>query len=412
LRRKPKAEVPVRKPVIQSKITRAAVAAASVGAVTLAIAGPATATPSSFSAGDLVVYETQGTSSASQAVSLVDYGTNGTPSGFAVNLPTADSGPTHALTESGSALNDGELTLSADGYQLIATGYDAGTGVASITSGTNPRTVALVSSTGVVDTTTALTDSTTEAQNFRSATTSVTGGNIYTGSGGGTGITTDGAASTTYLDANKVHEVQVANGQLYESTTKNVDQVGSGLPTGGTPTITALLSGSNLPKNFGPDQYAFVTLGSGSVPDTLYVADGSNGATSGDPNAVEKYSLESGVWTATGSVTVPLAVGLAASVSNGVASIYVSCATSSAASNNTILDAITDSSGFGGTLTGSATTIATAPTGTDFKGLAFAPVANPGTQAPESPLVIALPAIGLVLFGGGYALLRRRHGLA
>jgi hypothetical protein len=363
-----------------------------------------------FTMGDLVVYEVQGTSSAASAVSLVDYSTSGTPSGYSVALPTTSSGSNHALVESGSALNDGELTLSADDQSLIATGYNAAVGTASITSASGlPRTVAIVSPTGVVDTSTSLSDSTTEANNFRSATTAVTGGNIYVGSGGGTGITTDGGTSASYLTADKVHEVQVVGGQLYESTTKNIYSIGSGLPTSGTQTTTALLSGANLPANFGPDQFALVTLGTGTTPNTLYVADGSNGATSGDPSAVEKYSLESGVWTATGSVSVPLVAGLAVSVSGGVASIYVTGATSTSASNNTILAGITDSSGFGGTLSGSATTLATAPSGTDFKGLAFAPV-TPGAGAPEAPWAVALPILGALLLGGAYVVRRRRMG--
>ena len=392
---------------------RASVAGVAALIGVLTVAGPAWSTPTQFTAGDLVVYETQGASSSSQAVSLVDYSTSGTSSGYQVDLPTADSGTTHALTESGAALNDGELTDSADGQSLVATGYDAAPGVASITSATHtPRTVAIVSPTGTVDTSTSLSDTTTEGQNFRSATTAVTGAtNVYVGSGAGAGITTDGGTSATYLNGDKVHEVQVVNGQLYESTTKNINQVGTGLPTSGTPSDTSLLSGSNLPANFGPDQYAFVTLGSGSTPDTLYVADGSNGATSGDPNVVEKYSLESGVWTATGSITVPLVVGLAAQVVNGVAHVYVTGATATSASNNTILDSITDSSGFGGTLSGSATTIATAPTGDDFKGLAWSP-AQPSTGAPEVPVVLLLPATAALLLGGFYVtgrLRRNRH---
>ncbi len=367
-----------------------------------------------FNAGDLVVYETQGLSSNAQSVDLVDYSpTTGLP-GFSVALPTTDGSGQHALTESGGALNDGELTLSADGQSLIATGYDATVGTASVTSASGiPRTVAIVGPTGTVDTTTSITNGTIEAQNFRSATTAVTGGNIYLGSGGGAGITTGGSSSATFLTGDKVHEVLVANNQsgnpqLYESTTKNIYSIGSGLPTSGSPTTTALLSGASLPTNFGPDQFAFVTLGNGPNPDTLYVADGSNGATSGEPNAVEKYSLESGVWTATGSVTVPLVAGLAATVSNGVATIYVTGATSTSAANNTILDTITDSSGFGGTLSGTPTLLATAPTGTDFKGLAWAPVAT-GNGLPESPLAIGLPLVAALGLAGYIAVRRRRQ---
>lgn len=387
-------------------------AALAVGGSLLGLATPAFA-GSQFNAGDLVIYEVQGTSSSSSAVDLVDYTTSGVLGGFSVALPTADSGTTHALTESGSALNDGLLTLSADGQSLVATGYDAASGTKKITSATNtPRTVALVSPTGVTDTSTSLSDATTESNNFRSATTAVTGGGIYTGDGSGAGIATDGATSATYLNSDNVHEVVVAdnssgNSQLYESTASNIDAVGTGLPTSGTQTDTPLITGANLPANFDPDQFAFATLGSGDTPDTLYVADGANGASTG-PNAVEKYSLESGVWTATGSVTVPLAVGLAVSVSGGVAHLFVTGATSASAANNTVLYGITDSSGQGGTLSGTATQLATAPAGTDFKGLAFAPVST-GENLPESPAVVVLPVVAALGLVGFVAFRRRRQ---
>ena len=91
-----------------------------------------------------------------------------------------------------------------------------------------------------MDTTTSLSDTTTEGQNFRSATQVVGGsagkGIIWTGGGAGVGITGDGATSDTYLNSDKVHEVQVFNGNLYESTATGINQVGSGLPTAGTPT--------------------------------------------------------------------------------------------------------------------------------------------------------------------------------
>jgi hypothetical protein len=55
--------------------------------------------------------------------------------------------------------------------------------------------------------------------------------------------------------------------------------------------------------------------------------------------------------------------------------------------------------------------LATAPTGTDFKGLAFAPV-SPSTGTPEAPFAVALPIIGAVLLGGAYVLRRRRSALS
>jgi hypothetical protein len=383
-----------------------------------ALATPAFAASTAFTTGDLVIYEVQGTSSSASPVSLVDYSTGGVPSGYSVPLPSADSGTTHSLVESGSALNDGELTDSADGQSLIATGYDDPVGTASITGTTVARTVDIVGAAGTVDATTALTSpAAIGTNNFRSATTAVTGGPIYTGSGAGPGVATDGTATDTLLDTtDKVHDIQVVNGQLYESTTKNILSVGTGLPTAAGQTSTGLLSGANLPANFGPDQFALVTLGGGATPDTLYVADGSNGATAGDPSAVEKYSLKGGVWTAEGSIAVPLAMGLAVSVTNGVANLYVTGAVAGTGSGqginapyNSVLYGITDSSGAGGTLSGTATALATAPAGDAFKGVAFAPQPAPGTDLPETPLTLALPVVGALSAAAYVVLARRRH---
>jgi hypothetical protein len=388
---------------------RLSTVAVAAGGCVVALAAPSFAAPSQFSAGDLVVYQVAGTSSSASAVSLIEYTTAGTPSGYSVALPTTDSGITHAVTESGSALNDGELTLSADGQSLVATGYDAAVGTAKITSASVPRTVAIVSPTGIVDTSTALADSTAEANNFRSATTAVTGGSIYVGTGGGTGVATDGATTTNYLTSDKVHDVAVVDGNLYESTTKNIFQIGAGLPSGGTQTTTALIPSADVPANFGPDQFALVTLGNGPGPNTLYVADGSNGAAGAGPNAVEKYSLESGVWTPTGSVAFPLAAGLTADVVNGVAHVYVTGAATDNDAANTVLASITDGSGFGGTLSATPVTLATAPSGSSFKGVAFSPtITTPPADLPETPFVPAIAVLGAALFGG-YVINRRRH---
>ena len=70
------------------------------GLLVFAVGAPAFATgPTRCTPGDVVVYETTGTSSASQAVNLVDYSVSSTPitgtttatPGFSVPLPTADS---------------------------------------------------------------------------------------------------------------------------------------------------------------------------------------------------------------------------------------------------------------------------------------------------------------------------------
>ena len=78
-------------------------------------------------------------------------------------------------------------------------------------------------------------------------------------------------------------------------------------------------------------------------------------------------------------------------------------ATSTSAGNNTVLSGFTDTSGYEGTLAGSFTQLATAPTGDDFKGLAFAPATalpNNG-DTPEVPLALVLPLAGGAVLAGG-----------
>jgi hypothetical protein len=89
-------------------------------------------------------------------------------------LPTTANGANKPLVASGSASSEGLLTLSADDNFLMATGYDSAVGtakVAATTSSSVPRTIARVSTSGEVNTTTALTDA-ASANNVRSATSS------------------------------------------------------------------------------------------------------------------------------------------------------------------------------------------------------------------------------------------------
>ena len=79
-----------------------------------------------------------------------------------------------------------------------------------------------------------------------------------------------------------------------------------------------------------------------------------------------------------------------------------------------MLAGFTDSSGYEGTLSGTFTQLATAPTGDDFKGLAFAPATvlpNNG-DTPETPLALLLPiAGGAILVGGVFLISRRRRNV-
>ena len=129
---------------------------------------------------------------------------------------------------------------------------------------------------------------------------------------------------------------------------------------------------TNLPPHFDPDQFAFVNLGTGNGPDTLYVADGARGATCGGDNDLE-------VLARVGRLDRHRLHHLAApgdgpgrrrhhhrSGREGGERLRHP-ATSTSAQFNTVLSRFTDTSGYEGTLTGSFTQLATAPTGDDSR---------------------------------------------
>jgi hypothetical protein len=352
----------------------------ALAALAVAALGATEARASALAPGDVVVYRvgTGATALASSgtAVFLDEFD----PTGKLVQsiaMPTSVSGANKPLVASGTASSEGQLTLSGDQNWLTATGYDTALGttkVAETKSTVVPRTVGRVSAAGEVDTSTALTDAATE-NNIRSAVTSE-GTNIWVGgANGGVRFAKLGASTSTPLnEADKnVREVSIVDGQLYTSAdpTKagalTIATVGEGLPT------TAGQSITNLPFSTAPKQpfgYALLTLGLGPAPDTLYVADNEAGA-------VVKFGLTEGKWVKEGSVAVAGVTGVTANDSAGVVTIYATTATA--------LSKITDASGLGGVLSGSASSIASAPANEAFRGVAFAPGTTIGSGGPPPP---------------------------
>jgi hypothetical protein len=372
-------------------------AAACLVALTFAAAQASAA----LTPGDVVVYRvgngSAALSSSGTAVFLDEY----EPGGKFVEsiaLPTVTSGTNKPLVASGSASSEGLLTLSGDGNYLMATGYDTAVGTASVasTKATSvPRTVARVGASGTVDTSTALTDWANE-NNPRSATSS-DGNDIWVGgAAGGVRHTTLGSSTSTGLNETdkNVREVSIFNGQLYTSAdpTKagalTIATVGSGLPTSGTQTI------ANLPFSTAPKQpyaYAFLTLGLGSTPDTLYIADNEAGA-------VVKFGLSEGKWVKLGSVAITGVTGLTANDASGTVTVFAASGGLEAKGPGSLWQ-ITDKSGLGGALSGSATEVAKTPANESFRGVAFAPgttIGSGGPPPPPTPTIVpaetALPA--------------------
>ncbi|HTZ85599.1 MAG TPA: hypothetical protein VMB05_02930 [Solirubrobacteraceae bacterium] len=385
---------------ISSGWLRPLLLAAIACGLTLACASQALA--ASFTPGNVVVYRVgNGGSLGGSAVPVFfdEFDTTGKLV-QSVALPTAASGSNHRLTASGSATSEGLLTLSSNGQYLMATGYDAAVGTSKVgetLSASTPRTVARVSASAEVDTSTALTDF-GNGNNPRGAT-STDGTNLWVGGAGksttgGVHYAKLGASTSTLMSSSDTNARAVAifNGQLYTSAdptkeSNTISTVGSGTPTTSGQTTT------NLPFATAPTQpYAFslVTLGVGPGADTMYVADQSAGA-------IVKFGLSGGKWVKEGSVAVTSVTGVTADDINGTVTIYAT--TSGASGEGGVLYKITDSSGVGGTLAGSATQIATAPSGEAFRGVSFTPgttFGSGGTPPPPAPTITpaetALPA--------------------
>jgi hypothetical protein len=221
-----------------------------------------------------------------------------------IALPNVDDGSNHALLLSGQNGTEGLLNRSADGYSLTLTGYDVPVGQQFVTS-TFPfqfaRTIALVNAAGTIDTSTAIATLsgssvpynpldvvTVDGQHFWLVSNLPVGnttesGIEYVDSLGATSATQIGPVNTTGTS------IGIFGGQLYAGSTDvdsskvGVWQVGTGLPT--TSTTLASLPGleaayqAQFPNAQDPKQLLFFNHNDGTSnnPDTLFIADQSNG---------------------------------------------------------------------------------------------------------------------------------------
>ena len=354
---------------------------ATLASVTLfGIAGVSRA--GSFTAGNLVVYRVgDGTATlvnTGNAVFLDEY----TPSGTfvqSVALPTTSSGVNSQLIASGTAASEGLLTRSVNGQYLLLTGYARNLGGGTSLSGTTatavPRTVGRVKYDGTIDTSTALSDF-ASANNPRSAC-STDGLDIWVGGAAGgvryTRYSAFGSTSSAQLstDSTNIEQVGIFSGQLYASTQKGslrVATVGSGTPTAAGQTITNLPGFPTSTDN--PNAFFFADLDGSPGLDTLYVADDIGGQ-------LQKFSLVSGSWTGSGTITAANAHGLTGVASGTTVTLY---ATGTSGTDGTLYKFV-DITGYNANVSGSASAIATAGANQTFRGVALAPVAT----LPPSP---------------------------
>jgi hypothetical protein len=401
---------------IMHRRTLAAAALAS-----LVLVGLARAAEAQFQAGSLVVSQLgDGTTALTTGtvavpITLVEFATSGTPTGYSVALPTTDAGPNFAITGGMTSTSFGFLTRSVDGRFLTMAGsnIDAGTTGSVFSSGSFPnRTIARVDFNGAVDTTTRFNAAGTTP---RSAITT-NGTDIWwsgdTGSGttGAVRFTTLGSTTSGTLLVDNVtapyntRVLGIFNDQLYASSSvgipagsyRGVYTLGTGLEKTGPLAGTIVVGGSAGNTGNADSSYQFFF----ADPSTLYVADDASGSNAATSRGIQKWvkddvtSSWSKVWNDTPADTTGMRAitGVVDPVAGTVA-LYGITATASGSANQLVsmFDTLssTASPGF--------TTLATSPANYIFRGVALAPVPEPST--------LAGAAAGLLLVGA--RLLRR-----
>jgi hypothetical protein len=355
-------------------------------AALLMAAGPVLA--AAFTPGDLVIYRVgDGTGSlvnTGNAVFLDEY----TPAGVLVQSITLPSSGTDALIASGTQTSEGQINFSPNGQFLAVTGYNTATGGTTVLNSSLGtainRIVDVIDSTGSVASSTKLKDF-ASGNNPRSAI--VTNGNEIWVSGAAGGVRYTTAESTTLTSTQlsttltNTRDLQIAGGQLYVSNQLGtgairVGKVGSGTPATSGQTITNL---PGFPTTGAPNQFVFADL-SAAVPgvDTLYVTDET-------ANVIRKFSLVGGNWTATGTVAATAIRGLTLSISptDGSVNLFGTTGGNLAAGGGTLYG-FNDATGYNGTISGTATTLASAAANEAFRGITIVPTAVPEPSFDQS----------------------------
>ena len=343
----------------------AAIALATIAALSGASYG------ASFTAGDIVVYRVGDGSVAltnsGNPVFIDEYAPSGGSPVQSISIGIYAQGS----TGSGSAI-EGLLSNSADGQYVVLAGYantvssgNLSAAACGTNSGQTNRVAGLVKYDGTVDTSTVLTDFSCSS-NPRSATSS-DGVNIWVGgNGSGARYTTLGSTSSTLVSTGQtnVRQLSIFGGKLYAAINAiNITDFGTSLPTSGD-TATTLTGLTN--SGTSPDGFFFATLPGGTV---LYIADDTAGV-------IHKWSLVSGTWTDSGTISYSGARAVVGTVSGSTVTLYLN-------NGGSTISTLADTSGFNAMITGTVTSWVTAPSNETFRGIALAPVA-PATPTATS----------------------------
>lgn len=377
--------------------------------VTLITLTPSAIQAAAFTPGNIVVYRTSSgvaLSPAATAAFLDEYTTSGTYV-QTITLPTtvASSG-NRAMTCAGSSTSEGQINLSTDGAYISCVGYNAAVGTLTVGTSANNgggsdvnRVIGRVDASGTVDSSTAIAGVSGGAYTGGAIRDSfISGSSIY--SVGSVNpfcaySTFGGSTATTVTGAGNSRCVGVFGGDVYYTTSTTFNKL-SGLPTS-TATIIQLLGATAGQAPANASDFVMLDVGASGSINTCYIVDGAS---------LKKYSVSGTTLTAKGSATITGSgstfSGLAAKVTGSSVTFYISSAAK--------IETITDSSGVGGTFSGTATAITltgnpvTLGTTAAFRGIAFTPTStvvidNTGTPAVGSITTAAndVPVFGFQL---------------
>jgi hypothetical protein len=371
-----------------------------------ALAGP-------FTPGDLVILQVNAgavtnPTTTTAPVALVEY----SPSGTLVQSIDVSSLASHAglsLSLTGATPDvEGHLSRSSDGRFLTLAGYNTPSG--SSTNGLFQGVIARVDSSGNVDfTTTGSSTFSPFSSTWIQGATSNDGSRFWVAEANAFGTVTPGSSSAinwSMTDANGFAAIRVINGQLYVVNglgPTNIQQTNPALPAGiaTTTTLTSLLNPAN--------EFVLLNRTGGAGPDTLYVAT--------DGVGLAKYFFNGSGWQLAGTTSIGgkySTFGLSGFVDpdTGNADLFLTTGDGTDGSGTgpggaSQLVEFIDTAAFSANLSGTASVLATAPSGFTFKGLDLAPQATPAPE-PGTLVLGGLAALGTA----GVCYLRRRRAVA
>ncbi len=281
----------------------------------------------------------------------------------------------------GTGTTEGMMTLSVDGRYVAAPGYYTYTRTDSaITSSRVPRVAATIDINQNVNLAFRLKFNDWSGSGTARSAITLDGTKFYvTGSAGGvryaqipttTGVSTQISGSSI----TNLRNIGIFNGQLYVSAstgTTRLATVGSGLPT---TTGNAPVNLPGFPTT--GSQYGFFF----ASPSIVYITDDGT-------KLVTKYVLNSGSWSASGTVSTDSACrGMTGFVNGGTVTLFLTSGSSSASGGGEHIYKITDALG-AGTLSATATKVVNNGNTADrmaYRGICFAPTSITSQPANSS----------------------------